>query len=382
MRVIAIFNHKGGCGKTTTAINLAAALAAAKRSVLLVDLDPQTHATIGCGVREEEVELSTWHVLKGEDTGAGPLALPDIAWEILEGFYLAPSSVGLATLEQTLTGTQGREQRVRELIDGLDGRYDFVVLDCGPGLGLLSINALTAAAEVIVPVDLGFFSIYGLGRTIQTINMIGERTGRAPTFSILATMYDTRARSMRRSLAALKDQHKNRLLGTVIRFNVDLREAAGMGSPIVEFRPGSRGHQDYQALAQEVMSSDLQVAYEAIARREADEHRHAEQEVDEKVEAVYGAIATDGGICFVCHAPGAKQVRIAGDFNQWQPENADSDMVLTDEPGVWRKDVPLGPGRYAYRLIIDGRWCSDPANPYVESNPYGELNSVVEVEVE
>jgi len=208
MRVITIFNHKGGCGKTTTAINLAAALAAAKRSVLLVDLDPQTHATIGCGVREEEVELSTWHVLKGEDTGAGPLTLPDIAWEILEGFYLAPSSVGLATLEQTLTGTQGREQRVRELIDGLDGRYDFVVLDCGPGLGLLSINALTAAAEVIVPVDLGFFSIYGLGRTIQTLDMIGERTGRAPTFSILATMYDTRARSMRRSLAALKDQYK------------------------------------------------------------------------------------------------------------------------------------------------------------------------------
>jgi len=382
MRVITIFNHKGGCGKTTTAINLAAALAAAKRSVLLVDLDPQTHATIGCGVREEEVELSTWHVLKGEDTGAGPLTLPDIAWEILEGFYLAPSSVGLATLEQTLTGTQGREQRVRELIDGLDGRYDFVVLDCGPGLGLLSINALTAAAEVIVPVDLGFFSIYGLGRTIQTLDMIGERTGRAPTFSILATMYDTRARSMRRSLAALKDQYKNRLLDTVIRFNVDLREAAGMGSPIVEFRPGSRGHQDYQALAQEVMSSDLQVAYEAIARREADKHRHAEQEVDEKVEAVYGAIATDDGIRFVCHAPGAKQVRIAGDFNQWQPENAESEMVLTDEPGVWRKDVPLGPGRYAYRLIIDGRWCSDPGNPYVESNPYGELNSVVDVEVE
>jgi len=380
MRVIAIFNHKGGCAKTTTAINLAATLAAAKQRVLLVDLDPQAHATVGCGVREEEVELSTWHVLKGEEADAGPLGLPDIAWEVLEGFYLAPASVGLATLEQTLAGTQGRERRLRELLDRLDGRYDFVLLDCGPGLGLLSINALMSAAEVIVPVDLGFFSIYGLGRTIRTIEMIGERTGRAPAFSILATMYDTRARSMRRSLAALRDQYKSRLLSTVIRFNVDLREAAAMGSPIVEFRPGSRGHQDYQALAQEVASSDLQMEYEAMARREADEHRRVEQEVDEKVEAVYGAIVTDTGVRFVCHAPGAKRVQIAGDFNHWDPQNTQSEMVLTDEPCVWRKDVTLGSGRYAYRLIIDGRWCSDPANPYVESNPYGELNSVVEVE--
>jgi len=380
MRVIAIFNHKGGCGKTTTAINLAAALAGARRRVLLVDLDPQAHATVGCGVREEEVELSTWHALKGQATDAGPLGLPDIAWEILEGFYLAPASVGLATLEQALAGTEGREGRLRELIDRLDGRYDFVLVDCGPGLGLLSVNALMAAAEVIAPVDLGFFSIYGLGRTLRTIEMVGERTGRAPTFSILATMYDTRARSMRRSLSALKTQHKNRLLNTIIRFNVDLREAAAMGSPIVEFRPGSRGHQDYQALAEEILSSDLQMEYEAVARHEADEHRRAEQEVDEKVEAVYGAIATDGGIRFVCHAPGAKRVQIAGEFNRWDPHSAQSEMAPTDEPGVWQKEIPLTPGRYAYRLIIDGRWCSDPANPYVESNPYGELNSVVEVE--
>lgn len=380
MRVISVFNHKGGCAKTTTAINLAAALAAAKRRVLLVDLDPQAHATIGCGVREEEVELSTWHVLKGEDTDAGPLELPDIAWEILEGLYLAPASVGLATVEQTLAGTPGRERRLRDLLGRLDGRYDFVLVDCGPGLGLLSTNALTAAAEVIVPVDLGFFSIYGLRRTIQTIEMIGERTGRAPAFSILATMYDTRARSMRRALSALRDQHKNRLLTTVVRFNVDLREAAAMGSPIVEFRPGSRGDQDYQALAQEVVASDLQVEFEALARHEADQQRCLEQEVDEKVEAVYGAILTENGVRFVCHAPGAKQVRIAGDFNHWDADHSRGEMVLTDAPGVWRKDVPLGPGRYAYRLVIDGRWCSDPANPYVESNPYGELNSVVEVE--
>ena len=380
MRVIAIFNHKGGCGKTTTAINLAAALAAAKRRVLLVDLDPQAHATVGCGVREQEVELSMRHVLGGEGSGNGPLAVPDIAWEILEGLYLAPSSVGLASLEQTLAGADGRDRRLKELISQVDGRYDFVLIDSGPGLGILSINALMAAGEVLVPVDLGFFSIYGLGRVVQTIDMIGERTGHTPAFSILATMYDTRARTMRRALAALRDQYAGRVLDTVIHFNVDLREAAAMGSPILEFRPGSRGHTDYRALAQEVLSAGLQVEYETLAQQETETFEREERAVDEKVEAVYGAVVTEGGVRFVCHAPDARRVQVAGDFNSWGMADGETEMTPTDQTGVWRKEIRVGPGRYAYRLIIDGRWCSDPANPYVESNPYGELNSVVEVQ--
>ena len=380
MRVIAIFNHKGGCGKTTTAINLAAALAAAKRRVLLVDLDPQAHATVGCGVREQEVELSMRHVLGGEGSGNGPLAVPDIAWEILEGLYLAPSSVGLASLEQTLAGADGRDRRLKELISQVDGQYDFVLIDSGPGLGILSINALMAAGEVLVPVDLGFFSIYGLGRVVQTIDMIGERTGHAPAFSILATMYDTRARTMRRALAALRDQYAGRVLDTVIHFNVDLREAAAMGSPILEFRPGSRGHTDYRALAQEVLSAGLQVEYETLAQQETETFEREERAVDEKVEAVYGAVVTEGGVRFVCHAPDARRVQVAGDFNSWGTVDGETEMTPTDQTGVWRKEIRVGPGRYAYRLIIDGRWCSDPANPYVESNPYGELNSVVEVQ--
>lgn len=185
---------------------------------------------------------------------------------------------------------------------------------------------------------------------------------------------------MRRSLAALRDQHGKRVFDTVIRFNVDLREAAAMGSPIVEFRPGSRGREDYRNLAQEVVSSGLHVEYEAIARREADDRRHVEQVVDEKVEAVYGAILTDNGVRFVCHAPDAGRVQVAGDFNNWNADDGKSELAPTDEPGVWRKEIRLGPGRYAYRLVIDGRWCSDPANPYVESNPYGELNSVIEIQ--
>jgi len=379
MRVISIFNHKGGCGKTTTAINLAATLAGAKRRVLLVDLDPQSHATIGCGVREDEVELSTWHAMRGESSDGGPLGLPDIAWEILDNCYLAPASVGLASLEQLLAGTEGREMRLRRLIEQTGERYDFIVVDCGPGLGILSINALVAATEVLVPVDLGFFSTYGLARVAETIEMVAGRTGQQPVMRVLATMYDSRARSSRQTLAGLRDQHGPTMLNTVIRYHVGLREAAAMGSPIAEFRPESRGHEDYRALAQEFLAAGLQLEYEQMARTEARELKADEQAVDRKIETVYGALPIEGGVRFVCHSPGAKSVQVAGDFNQWTAADGKAEMAETDQPGVWSREVRLPPGRYAYRLIIDGRWCSDPANPYVESNPYGELNSVVEV---
>jgi chromosome partitioning protein len=380
MRVITIFNHKGGCGKTTTAINVAAAMADPKRRVLLVDLDPQAHATVGCGVREDEVELSTWHLMRGDQAADRPLGLPDVAWEIFEGFYLAPASGALATIEQTLAGVDGRESRLRQLVASAGDRYDVLVIDCGPSMGLLSVNALMAATEILIPVDLAFFSLYGLTRTLETIRLIGDRTGREPTVRILATMYDTRMRSMRRSLTAIRDQHGPMVLETVIRFSVALREAAAMGSPIVEFLPGSRGHEDYQALAQELLAAGLHLASEQQAREEAALARLQEQAVDEKIAMVYGATPIEGGVRFVCHVPGAKRVQVAGDFNQWNVANGDSEMApAPEQPDVWVREFRLAPGRYAYRLILDGRWCSDPANPYVESNPYGELNSVVEV---
>jgi chromosome partitioning protein len=380
MRAITIFNHKGGCGKTTTAINLAAALAGDKRRVLLVDLDPQAHSTVGCGIREDEVELSTWDVLKRVGEGGPPLGLADIAWEVFEGFYLAPASAGLATLEQSLAGTDGRDLRLKRLIHEMPKTYDFLLIDCGPGLGLLVTNALMAATEVVIPVDLGFFSLHGLGRTLKTLEMIAERTGHKPAVHVLPTMYDTRARTTRRTLAVLRERYEQKVLDTVIHFNVDLREAAAMGCPIAEFKPEARGHQDYRALAEEVLAGGLHAAYEAAATEEIETARREEAAVDRKVEAVYGAILIDHGVRFVCLAPGAKRVQVAGDFNQWNAAAGDSEMEPAQEPGVWRREFRLPPGRYAYRLIIDGRWCSDPANPYVESNPYGELNSVVEVQ--
>jgi chromosome partitioning protein len=379
MRVISIFNHKGGCGKTTTAINLAATLANQGRRVLLVDLDPQSHATIGCGVREEEVELSTWDVLGRDDAAAREVGLADIAWEIYERFYLAPSAVGLAALEQTLAGVEGREQRLALAIAQADGRYDLAVVDCGPGLGILSMNALWAATEVIIPVDLGFFSLHGLGRALETVDVLTERTGVRRAAHILPTMYDSQTRSMREALTSLRDQYGAAVLNVTVRLSMDLREAAARGSPIPEFLPESGAHEDYRALAQELLAGDLQLAFEEETRLHARREQEETQQLEARLQMVYGAIPIEGGVRFVCHAPGARRVQVAGDFNRWTTADSEADMLPTEMDGVWQREFHLVPGRYAYRLVIDGRWASDPANPYVENNPYGELNSVVEV---
>jgi hypothetical protein len=166
------------------------------------------------------------------------------------------------------------------------------------------------------------------------------------------------------------------VFNTVVRYNVKLKEAASMGSPITEFLPGSRGHRDYRSLAQELVSADLEALADVDTLVEEDIDLR-EEEIDRRIENVYGAVAVRGGVKFVCHAPGAHEVSVAGDFNEWSPDSGN--MVPTEVDNVWEKQIEMPDGRHEYRLVIDGRWTSDPANPYVSSNPFGELNSVVGV---
>jgi chromosome partitioning protein len=377
MGTIAVFNQKGGCGKTTTAINLAACLAEAGKRTLIVDLDPQAHATIGTNVKLEDIECSTFDCLVDREDGCHMLSLADIAWEILDNLYLAPASLMLSAAEQRLAGAEGREDRLRDALARIDHIYDWAVVDCGPGMNLLAINAVRAADTVLIPVETGFFSLQSVDRARDTVDLVAQRTGHQARVLILPTMYDPRTKSDRASYRQLKSRYSDLLTDTTVRFNAKLKEAAAAGSPVTEFFPGCRGHRDYQALAHELMAETFGLR---MAREREDTIARVAQEV-ETIEAMTQQLAgpevTAEGVAFVVRAADATRVQLAGSFNNWNP-NACTMVPDEDGSGLWRLKLPLEASRHEYRFVIDGRWETDPANPHTVPNAFGELNSVVE----
>ncbi|MBN2584627.1 MAG: AAA family ATPase [Planctomycetes bacterium] len=378
MRTIAVFNQKGGCGKTTTAIHLSACLAEAGKRTMLIDLDPQGHATIGTNVKQQDVECSTYDCLVDRDDGCAMLSLADIAWEILNDFYLAPASIMLSATEQRLADTDNRQERLLEALRRIEHLYDFTVIDCGPSMNLLSINALRAADTVIVPVETGFFAVESVGRVRETIQMVAQRTGHEPRVVILPTMYDPRTKSDRAAYKQLQRDYSDLLAETTIRFNAKLKEAAAAGSPITEYFPGCRGHKDYQSLAHELMAETVQFQMAEAAESERTVRQEQAAVIQQITEEILGPNLVDDGIVFVARAPGAQSVRLAGSFNGWNPD-AGAMSRDSDNDSLWRLRVPLDRGHHEYRLVVDGRWTADPANPNTRVNEFGEFNSVVEL---
>jgi chromosome partitioning protein len=378
MRTIAVFNQKGGCGKTTTAIHLSACLAESGKRTLLIDLDPQGHATIGTNVKQEDVECSTFDCLVDREDGCAVLSLADIAWEILNDFYLAPASIMLSAAEQRLAGLENRQERLLEALRRIDHLYDFVVIDCGPSMNLLSINALRASDTVIVPVETGFFSVESVGRVRETIQMVAQRTGHEPRVMIVPTMYDPRTKSDRAAYKQLQRDCSDFLSETTIRFNAKLKEAAAAGSPITEYFAGCRGHKDYQSLAHELMAETVQFRMAEAATTERAARAEETATVDRMTAEIVGPNLADDGVVFVARAPGAQSVRLAGSFNGWNPDAGFMNRDPSDET-LWRMRVPLTAGHHEYRLVIDGQWAADPANPNTRVNEFGEFNSVVEL---
>ena len=260
MRTIAIANQKGGCGKTTTAINLAATLARRGRRVLLVDMDPQSHCAAGLGVPESRVERGIGDVLLGDLDR--PIDGRDFLWEVCRNLHLAPSTVSLAALEAAgggLSGLADRDRRLSRLLTWLAPRFDLAIVDCPPTIGLLTFNALRAADEVIVPVETGFFSFRGAEKQIATIIKVVERLGRPLPFRLLATLYDD-ARSVDRDvLLALREKYGDAVLPTVVRDHDVLREAASLGQAITEYAPSSSAGCDFDSLADWLLSHPPEV---------------------------------------------------------------------------------------------------------------------------
>jgi chromosome partitioning protein len=356
MRTIAIVNQKGGCGKTTTAVNLAGALAVDGARVLVVDLDPQAHATLALGIDPEVTEANLYEVLADE---AGAELINDVLVEVGPTLALAPSGIALSALEQKLAAdrAEARTGRLAAALARLARPYDYALIDCPPNVGLLTFNALRAAREVIVPLETSFFAIQGVHKLLETIALLSERLGHELVVRILPTLYDGRTRYARETLAEIRELFRDLSYDTVIRQNVKLREAARRGAPVARVAPSANGAADYAALAVEVAAGAAQAAARAVAA-----------EVAPRQVVVRYSDAT------------ARDVRIAGDFNDWIPDKGvESSIDAQGDTRVWTKILRLAPGTYHYRYVVDGRWQEDPDNPRAEPGAPGERSSLLVV---
>ncbi|MCP4007078.1 MAG: AAA family ATPase [bacterium] len=364
MRCIAVMNQKGGCGKTTTTVNLAGCLAVEGNRVLVVDMDPQAHATLGLGIDPEEIDQNLYEVLSEDQDSAA--RLDEIIVNASDGLDVAPSGVILSALEQKLTaeGARGRTNRLACALEKLEQTYDFVLIDCPPNVGILTFNALRAAEEVVIPLETSYFAMHGVGKLLETVGLLEDRIGHTLKVRILPTLFDGRTRFAKRALTEIRETYKDLVFDTVIRQNVRLREAAQRGISIAQLDRRSYGFVDYMSLALELLFDREEEVLPADAGNEEVEGFDDEDlSVGEK------------GVVFAYKDPGVREVLLAGDFNDWIP---DKDVETRLGPGgTWEKIVRLGPGVYQYRYFVDGEWQPDPSNPRRVEGPAGGINSVL-----
>ncbi len=249
MRAIAIINQKGGCGKTTSAINLSAVLARAGKKVLLIDMDPQGHCAAGLGIPEQRIELDIGDAML--TVGSKPLDPSKLLWRVARNLDLAPARMKLAGLEAPrggLADLPDKERRLSQVIEKFGNEYDIAVVDCPPSIGILTFNALACADMVIIPVETGFFSLQGATRQVNTVKTLSKRIGVNIPVWLLPTLHDARNTVAADLLDELNRRFNERVVSVVVRHDVRLREAASFGQSVIDYAPGSIGAEDYGRL--------------------------------------------------------------------------------------------------------------------------------------
>lgn len=497
VRTIAIINQKGGCGKTTTAINLAAVFARRGFRTLLIDMDPQSHCAAGLGIPEKCIERDVTDALLTPESR--PIDADRLIWRVARNLDLVPSRMRLAGLEAArggLADAPDKEGRLRRALQRLDAttppdgeslpnqrhRYDVCLIDCPPSIGLLTYNALVASREILIPVETSFFSLKGAGKQVNTVRSLARRLGLRIRPHLVATMHDASVPIAKDLLRELREQFGPAVVPTVVRADPSVKEAASLGRPVIDHAPSSPGAEDYTSLCEwlvehaEIEREELDDAgsleptmavevaapephdrspttpgapisrLEELARRAramssrpfspvipvatapatAIPQRSAplpaavlpawtspaptapattivataaairrsmlakpvavelvsEPEIEprampESIRELLGCRPTARGALFVQPLSIGRRVCIAGDFNAWRPETAV--MRRNEALGVFELQLDLPPGAHRYRLVVDGRWCTDEHNPDRDRNDFGDENNVVRV---
>ena len=249
-KIIAIINQKGGVGKSTTAINLSAALGAAGKQVLLVDLDPQGNTTSGFGIEKGQIDKCVYNVLLDDDVEIEEVIIPDV----YQGVDLVPATINLAGAEVELVSEMARENRLKDAVGKLRGKYDYIFIDCPPSLGLLTVNSLVAADKLLIPIQTEFYALQGVTKLLDSMKRVKSRLNPSlDIFGILLTMYDGRTILARQVAAEVRNFFGSQVFETKIPRSVRISEAPSYGIPIIDYDPTGRGAVAYTELAKEVM---------------------------------------------------------------------------------------------------------------------------------
>ncbi|MFH1305863.1 MAG: AAA family ATPase [Candidatus Omnitrophota bacterium] len=347
MRIISIANQKGGCGKTTLAVNVAAALSRLGSKTLLIDLDPQAHATFALGYSKQSSNRKTSYNIFRAYFDNTSLSFEETIIEGRGKLSFIPANMMLSAVEINLGGVSGAASILhRTLADPFFDKYEYIIIDSPPSFGFLTLNSMYAADMILVPIDLSYFSFNGIHGVYRVTSLLNRETGRDPSIFFVLNIYDQRSNFAKQLEKDAKSKLGPYLLPTKVRSSVRLREAARQGKTIFEYDPKSPSSLDFYNLTSEILTAE-------------------DKDIDMIVRE------------FLIHAPNAGSVYVLGDFNGWQKSEANRLTKL--ESGHWSAHLTMERGRYRYKFLVDDEWLRDPRNSEIETNVFGTADSLLRV---
>ena len=347
MKIVSVANQKGGCGKTTIAVNIAASLAKLGKETLLVDLDPQAHATFALGYSPKSSERKTSYDIFRAHFDNVEVPFQDILITDRKKLSLIPANMMLSAAEINLGSVNGAASILsRTLSKPFFSNYEYVIIDSPPSFGFLTLNSMYAADVILVPMDSSYFSFNGIDSVYRVTGLLNAETGRNPEIFFGMSIYDKRSNFAKQFEKDAMAKLGPYLLNTKVKSSVRLKEAAKEGKTIFEFDSKCSAALDFYNLTSELLNVETR-SIDVMIRE------------------------------FMINAPEAGEVFILGEFNDWQ--KTESSRLSKMENGQWSGHFTLNRGKYRYKFLVDDEWINDPENSEIETNEFGTIDSVVSV---